>query len=182
MNGLFDDLDRLDLDGHVRRWSAPEVARAGGEANQWIAAAGAFTFRLQADPVPLSDERWRAVGAAWAALLAAAERSAGPQGGEWLMRDLWLRAWLLENVGPRPDVPLLDPRTPFDRALDALPMSHPETAELAPRWRELTRSQMLSLRRAKQLLAVMRSVAPHVEDHPRWPEHEAWQRLAGDLP
>jgi hypothetical protein len=182
LRSVFDDLDRLDLDGHVRRWSAPEVTRADGEVNQWIAAVEAFTLHLQWDPVEMSAERWRAVGVAWSALLAAADRSTGPQFDEWLMRDLWLRAWLLENVGPRPDVPLLDPRPPFDRALDALPMSREEAAELVPRWRELEREQMLSLRRAKQLLAVMRSVAPHVEGHPRWAEHEAWQRLAGELP
>ncbi|MFI1481335.1 hypothetical protein [Streptomyces sp. NPDC020747] len=182
MDGLFDDLDRLDLDGHVRRWSAPEVASADGEVNHWLLAAQMFAARLQQDPVEMSDERWRAVGAAWSALLAAAERSTGPQRDEWLMRDLWLRAWLLGNVGPRPDVPLLDPRPPFERALDALPMSREEAAELAPRWRELEREQIRSLRMVKRLLTVMRTVAPYLGDHPRWAEHEAWQRLAGDLP
>ncbi len=182
MRGLFDGLDRLGLDGHVRRWSAPEVARADGEVNQWIAAAQSFTLLLQRDPVRFSDDQLREIGPAWSALLAAAELSTGPQRDEWLMRDLWLRAWLLKNLGPRPDVPLLDPRSPFGRALDALPMSREEVAELAPRWRELERAQMLLLRMTKRLLAVMRTVAPYNGDHPRWAEHEAWQRLVGDLP
>ncbi|MDQ1036072.1 hypothetical protein QFZ75_002488 [Streptomyces sp. V3I8] len=182
MSRLFDELDRLDLDGHVRRWSAPEAARADGDVNQWLLAAQMFAARLQQDPVEMPAGRWRAVGAAWSALMAAAERSAGPQGGEWLMRDLWLRAWLLTNVGPHPDVPLLDPRPLLDRALDALPVRREEAAELAPRWRELERGQILRLRQAKRLLAVTRAVAPHVGDHPRRAEHEAWQQLADNLP
>ncbi|MFS8198891.1 hypothetical protein ACLVWQ_09390 [Streptomyces sp. CWNU-52B] len=182
MDGLFDGLDRLGLDDHVRRWSAPQIAGADGEVNQWLLAAQMFAARLQQDPSEMPTERWRAVGAAWSALMAAAERSTGPQSGEWLMRDLWLRAWLLTNVGPRPDVPMLDPRPLLGRALDALPMSREEAAGLAPRWKELEREQMLSLRTAKRLLAVMRAVAPHAGDHPRRAEHEAWQQLAGDLP
>jgi hypothetical protein len=61
-------------------------------------------------------------------------------------------------------------------------MSREETAVLAPRWRELEREQILSLRMTKRLLAFMRAVAPHLRDHPRWAEQEAWQQLAGDLP
>jgi hypothetical protein len=121
LSGLFDDLDRLDLDGHVRRWSALDVGRADGEVNQWIAAAQAFTLHLQQDPARLSDDRLRGVGVAWPALMAAAERSTGPQRDEWLMRDLWFRAWLLEHVGPRPDVPLLDPQPLLDRAWTPCP-------------------------------------------------------------
>ncbi|MFE1801962.1 hypothetical protein ACFW9L_38160, partial [Streptomyces sp. NPDC059517] len=128
MNGLFGDLDRLDLDGHVRRWSAPEAAQTAGEVNQWLLAAQMFATRLQRDPVGMSVERWRAVGAAWAALLAAAERSTGALDNEWLFRDLWLRAWLAANVGPREDVPLLDPGFVIERALDAMPMSPAEAA------------------------------------------------------
>ncbi|MEV6172975.1 hypothetical protein AB0L99_32795 [Streptomyces sp. NPDC051954] len=182
MSGLFEHLDRLDLDGHLRRWSAPDVGRVDGEVNQWIAAVQAFTLHLQEDPARLSDDQLRGVGVAWPALMAAAERSTGPQGDEWLMRDLWLRALLLEKVGPRPNVPLLDPQPLLGRALDALPMSREEAAELAPRWRELERGQILSLRMAKRLLAFIRAVAPHVRDHSRWAEQEAWQQLAGHLP
>lgn len=182
MKDLFDDLDRLDLDGHVRRWSGPEAARAYGEVNQWLLAAQMFASRLQRDSVEMSDERWRAVGAAWSALLAAAERSTGPQGDEWLMRDLWLRAWLLKNVGPRPDVPLFDPGPVIERALDTMPMSPEEAAELAPRWRELEVSRIRSLRMIRRLLNPVRHLTPLLADHPRWSEFEAWESLAGDLP
>ncbi|MFF4057001.1 hypothetical protein ACFYZ8_11065 [Streptomyces sp. NPDC001668] len=112
MTGCFDGLDRLDLDGHVRRWSAPGVAAVEGDVSQWMAAAQQFAARLRADPggpAGLTDEQWHEVGRAWAALLADAERATGPQGDERLLRDLWLRSWLREHGGPRPGVALLDP-------------------------------------------------------------------------
>ncbi|MGW6014806.1 hypothetical protein [Streptomyces sp. NPDC055210] len=182
MNGLFDDLDRLDLDGHVRRWSAPEAAQTAGEVNQWLLAAQMFATRLQRDPVEMSVERWRAVGAAWAALLAAAERSTGALDNEWLFRDLWLRAWLAANVGPREDVPLLDPGFVIERALDAMPMSPAEAAGLAPRWRELEIPRIGSLRMIRRLLNPVRQLAPLLADHPRWSEFGVWEGVAGDLP
>ncbi|MFC3575521.1 hypothetical protein ACFOZ0_20025 [Streptomyces yaanensis] len=182
MSGLFDDLDRLDLQGHVRRWSEVDATKAEGSVSLWMAAAQQFAVRLQRDPARVSDEQWQAVGQGWPALLAAAERATGPQCNEWLLRDLWLRASLLKAVGPRADVPLLDPGPVLERALDAMPMSPEEAAALAPRWRELERSQMLSLRMIRRLLAPVRALAPLLGDHPRWSEYETWERLAGDLP
>lgn len=88
MTALFDGLDGLDLDAHTRRWSAPEVARADGSVNHWIAAAQMFAARIKEDPARLTDEQWRAVGEAWPALLAAAEGATGAQHNEWLQRDL----------------------------------------------------------------------------------------------
>ena len=109
MSGLFEHLDGLDFDGHVRRWSAVDVGRAEGDASQWMAAAQQFAARLQEDSGRLTDEQWQAVGTAWAALLAAAGQATGPDEDEWLFRDLWLRSWLLQTLGPRDDVPLFDP-------------------------------------------------------------------------
>jgi hypothetical protein len=83
---------------------------------------------------------------------AAAERAADAQHGGWLLRDLWLRASLLKEVGPAPDVPLLEPGPVLDRALDAMPMDRHTAAVLAPRWRELDRAHMLSLRMVRRLL------------------------------
>jgi hypothetical protein len=181
----FDGLDRLDLDGHVRRWSAPGIDAVDGDVSQWMAAAQQFTARLQADPdgpTGLTEERWRAIGQAWASLLAAAERSVGEQGNEWLLRDLWLRSWLLDHVGPRAGVALLDPGPVLERALAAMPMSPREAAGAAPRWRELDRDQIMALRMIRRLLAPVRSLAPLLEDHPRWSEFEEWEELAGELP
>jgi hypothetical protein len=70
----------------------------------------------------------------------------------------------------------------LDRALDAMPMGQEETAVLAPRWRELERPQILSLRTVRRLLAPVRSLTPLLVDHPRWSEYEAWERLSGSLP
>ena len=189
MNGLFDGLALLDLDGHIRRWSAPEAGRGEGEVSQWMAAAQQFAARLQADPRRLSDERLRAVGAAWAALISAAERSTGPQHNEWLLRDLWLRAWMLKKMGLRPDVPLLDPAPVFERALDAIPMSSAQAAALAARWLELDHAQKveflpqaLELRRIRHLLNAVRSLAPLPAEHPRRGEFQAWEQVAPGLP
>ncbi|MFI9762125.1 hypothetical protein ACIHFB_29835 [Streptomyces sp. NPDC051963] len=182
MTGCFDGLDRLDLDGHVRRWSAPQVGPAGGDPSQWIAAAQQFAARLQDDPTGLSDERWRAVGQAWMALLAGAERATGPQRNEWLLRDLRLRSWLLERVGPRAGVALLDPEAVLERALTAMPLSPREAAWSAPHWRELDREQIMALRMIRRLLAPVRPLAPFLADHPRWDEFQEWERLVGDLP
>lgn len=150
------------------------MAPADGEVNQWIAAAQMFAARIQKDPVRLTDEQWRAVDAAWPALLAAAGRATGAQHNEWLLRDLWLRASLLKAVGARSDVSLLDPRSLLDRALDAMPMDRETAAALAPRWRELERSQILSLRMIRRLLNPGRSLAHLLQGHPRWSEFEAW--------
>jgi hypothetical protein len=180
--GLFDDLDRLDVDGHVRRWSASEVACADGEVNQWTVAAQMFAACIHEDSARVTVEQWRAVAEAWSTLLAAAERSTDTQHNEWLFRDLWLRAWLLKNVGPRPDVPLCDPGPVIERALDAMPMSPETAAELAGRWRELEISQIRSLRMTRRLLNPVRHLTPLLVDHPRWSEFEVWESLAGDLP
>ncbi|MFC5804901.1 hypothetical protein [Streptomyces formicae] len=118
---LFDDLDRLDLPAHVRRWSVLDPQKAAGEVSEWMAAAQQFAARLQADCAQLSVDQWRSATDAWLALLAAAERSTGMQGNEWLLRDLWLRASLLDAVGPRLDVPLLDAGPVPERTLDAMP-------------------------------------------------------------
>lgn len=182
MSTLFDDLDRLDIDAHVRRWSVPEAGLGGGAVSQWMAAAQQFAARVQADPDGVTDRQWRAIAKAWPALLAAAERATGPQHHEWLMRDLWFRSWLVERVGPREGVPLFDPEVVLDGALDAMPMGPEEAAALAPRWRELERPQILSLRTVRRLLAPVRSLAPLLGDHPRWSEYEAWERLSGSLP
>ncbi|MFJ8632772.1 hypothetical protein [Streptomyces sp. NPDC093568] len=182
MAGVFDDLGSLDLDGHVRRWSARDLDEADGSVNAWIAAAQQFAARIQQDPERLTDERVRAIAQAWPALLAAAERASGSQGNEWLLRDLWLRSWLLQRLGPREDVPLLDPGQVLVRALDAMPMSPEEAASLAPRWRELDRPRILSLRTIRRLLAPVRPLAFLLAEHPRWGEAEAWEQLAGELP
>ncbi|MFG2556810.1 hypothetical protein ACGFWF_43820 [Streptomyces sp. NPDC048581] len=61
-------------------------------------------------------------------------------------------------------------RPPFNFEVeDTMPMSPEEAAVLAPRWRELERPQILSLRTAR-LLAPVRSLAPLLGDHPRWSE------------
>ncbi|MEU6195724.1 hypothetical protein [Streptomyces sp. NPDC047061] len=185
MSGLFDDLDGLDLDAHARRWSAPEVLRTDGAVSEWIGAAQMFAARIQQDPARLTGAQWRAVAEAWPALLAAAERATGAQRNEWLLRDLWLRASLLKELteaGAVPDVPLLDPGPVLDRALDAMPMTPDTAAALAPRWRELDRARMLSLRRARGLLGPARAVAPLLPDHPRRGEFEEWDRIADSLP
>ncbi|MFJ1603731.1 hypothetical protein ACIOHS_10210 [Streptomyces sp. NPDC088253] len=182
MSGLFDDLDRLDLDAHVRRWSAAGTDDAQGDVSQWMAAAQQFAARIQADPAGVTDEQWRAIAEAWPALSAAAERATGTQHNEWLLRDLWLGSWLLEKVGPREDIPLFDAGPVLERALDAMPMSPEEAAALAPRWRELERSQMRSLRMIRRLLAPPRALAPLLADHPRWSEFEAYLQMAGELP
>ncbi|MEU7415012.1 hypothetical protein AB0B40_37985 [Streptomyces sp. NPDC042638] len=182
MSALLDGLDQLDLDAHVRRWSAGEVARAEGTVHHWIAAAQLFAARVQKDPARLTVERWQAVGTAWSALLAAAERATGAQHGEWLLRDLWLRSSLFKTVGARTDVPLLDPRTVLERALDALPVDRETAAALAPRWRELERSQILTLRMVRRLLSPVAPLRQPLAEHPRWGEFEAWQRVVADLP
>jgi hypothetical protein len=182
VTGCFDGLDRLDLDAHVRRWSAPDAGQADGAVSQWMAAAQQFAARVQEDPTGLSDERWRAVGQAWTALLAGAERATGPQRGEWLLRDLNLRSWLLEHVGPRAGVPLLDAEAVLERALAAMPLSAPEAARSAPRWRELDREQIMALRMIRRLLAPVRSLGPLLAGYPRWAEFQEWERLADDLP
>lgn len=182
MSGLFDDLDRLDLAAHVRRWSAPEVLRTDGAVSQWIGAAQMFAARVQEDPARLTGEQWRAVAEAWPALLTAAERATGTQHDEWLLRDLWLRASLLKEAGAAPDVPLLDPGLVLGRALDAMPMDPDTAATLAARWRELDRAQVLSLRMIRRLLGPVRAVAPLLADHPRLSEFEAWERMADSLP
>ncbi|WP_020136515.1 hypothetical protein [Streptomyces sp. 351MFTsu5.1] len=182
MTGCFDGLDRLDLDGHVRRWSAPDVTGTDGAVSQWMAAAQQFAARLQSAPPGPSDARWPDVCRAWSALLAGAERATGPQGNEWLLRDLWLRSWLLEHVGPRAGVALLDPAPVLERALEAMPMPPREAADAAPRRREPDRERILALRMVRRLLAPVRSLAPLLGDHPRWGEFEEWEGPAGDLP
>ncbi|MFI8076298.1 hypothetical protein ACIF85_47520 [Streptomyces sp. NPDC086033] len=192
MTGAFEDLDRLDLDGHVRRWSAPGVATVDGDVSQWMAAAQQFAARLQVrpdGPIRLTEEQWGAIGHAWAALLAAAEGSVGEQGNEWLLRDLWLRSWLLDHMGPRAGVALLDPEAVLERALAAMPMSVEEADRSASWWREVKpddiltfRERILELRMIRRLLATVRPLAAHLADHPRWSEAEEWARVAEALP
>ncbi|MDX3457210.1 hypothetical protein PV396_35535 [Streptomyces sp. ME02-8801-2C] len=182
MGGLIDNLDRLDLDAHERRWLALGAGPVDGAASQWMAAARTFTARIQQDLAAITDEQWRKNAEAWANLMAAAERSTGPQHNEWLLRDLWLRSWLLEKMGPREHGQLFDPGLVIERALDAMPMSPEQAAELASQWRELERSHMFSLRMIRRLLNPVRHLAPLLVDHLRWSEFETWERLAGDLP
>lgn len=192
MTECFDGLDRLDLDGHVRRWSAPGVAAADGDVSQWMAAAQQFAARLQADPggpAGLTDEQWREIGQAWASLLAAAERSVGEQGNEWLLRDLNLRSWLLFRLRPRAGVALLDPEAVLERALAAMPMSIEEAVRLASWWQEVKpdeiprfRERIMALRMIRRLLATVRPLFALLADHPRWSEVEEWARVAERLP
>lgn len=192
MAGLFEGLDRLDLDGHVRRWSAPGVATVDGDVSHWMFAAQQFAARLQVfpeGPTWLTEEQWREIGHAWAALLAAAERSVGEQRNEWLLRDLWLRYWLLDHMGPRAGVALLDPETLLERALAAMPMSVEEAVRLAAWWRDVkpeeilaNRERILALRMIRRLLATVRPLAALFAGHPRWGEVEEWARVAERLP
>lgn len=147
-----------------------------------MAAAQQFAARLQRDCALLSDEQWQAAARAWSSLLAAAERSTGAQGNEWLMRDLWLRASLLDAVGPRPDVPLLDAGPVLEWALEAMPMTTQAASELAPDWRELAREQILALRMIRRLLAPAKLVGSLIANHPRRGECEAWREVAKQLP
>jgi hypothetical protein len=189
VSSLFEHLDRLDLDGHVRRWSAVDVGRAEGDVSQWMAAAQQFAARLQRDPGRVTDEQWRAVGAAWATLLAAAGQATGPDEDEWLFRDLWLRSWLLHTLDLREGTPLFDPGFVLIRALDAMPMSPEEAAVLAVRWSELEHLEKLEflprvreLRKVRRLLNPVRPLAPLLADHPRWGEFQAWEQVAPTLP
>ncbi|MFF3242983.1 hypothetical protein ACFYWY_04410 [Streptomyces sp. NPDC002870] len=182
MSGLFDDLDRMDLDAQVCRWSAPDVREAEGDVSEWMAAAQQFAARLQRDCARLSDKQWQAAAQAWSSLLAAAEHSTGPQSHEWLMRDLWLRASLFDAVGPRQGVPLLDAGLVLERALDAMPMTSQAASELAPGWRELAREQILELRTIRRLLAPARLLDSLLAEHPRRGEYEVWREVAAQLP
>ncbi|MDH6567710.1 hypothetical protein M2160_002731 [Streptomyces sp. SAI-117] len=185
MTRAFDGLDRLDLDGHVRRWSEPGAVPAGADVSEWAAAAQQFAARLQDDPsgpAGLTDDQWRAVGQAWSVLLAGAERATGPQRGEWLLRDLHLRSWLLQHVGPREEVALLEPAAVLERALAAMPMSPSEAARAAPHWREQDREQIMALRMIRRLLAPVRPLDGLLADHPRWGEVQEWERVARELP
>ncbi|MEU9455772.1 hypothetical protein [Streptomyces sp. NPDC048277] len=177
------------MDAHTRRWSAPEAMRIDGEVNEWIGAAQMFAARIQQDPGRLTREQWQAVAEAWAALLAAAGRSTGPADDEWFLRDLWLRSWLLQNLGPREDVPLFDPESVLVRALDAMPMNPGEAAAPAARWSEMEHAQkpgflpqVRELRKIRRLLNPVRPLAPLLADHPRWQEFRSWERVAPDLP
>ncbi|MER7840499.1 hypothetical protein ABTY98_32550 [Streptomyces sp. NPDC096040] len=189
MTGLFDGLDRLDLDGHVRRWTTVDADWAGGDVSQWIAAAQQFVARLQADPAGVTDEQWRAIATAWSTLLAAAERSTDSAEDEWFFRDLWLRSWLLQRLGSRGDDPLFDPEFVLVRALDAMPMNPEEAGALAARSFEMEHSQkpeflpqVRKLRKIRRLLNPVRPLAPLLADHPRWQEFQSWEQVAPDLP
>ncbi|MGW2638685.1 hypothetical protein [Streptomyces sp. NPDC001348] len=85
-------------------------------------------------------------------------------------------------MGARSDVSLLDPRPLLDRALDAMPMDRDTAAALAPRWRELERSQIRPLRMIRRLLNPGRTLAHLLQGHRRWDEFEAGQQIADDLP
>ncbi|GAA2775254.1 hypothetical protein GCM10010521_62220 [Streptomyces rameus] len=51
-----------------------------------------------------------------------------------------------------------------------------------PRWRELERSQILTLRMVRRLLSPVAPLRQPLAEHPRWGEFEAWQRVVADLP
>ncbi|QNP70109.1 hypothetical protein IAG44_12045 [Streptomyces roseirectus] len=182
MSELFHGLDRLDLRGQVLRWSALEPEGAGGEMNEWLAAAQQFAARLQEDAVRVPEEEWPEVARAWGQLLEGARQATGEQRNEWLLRDLWLRASLVRTAGPRLDRPLHDPGEVVERALAAMPMSLREAASRAPRWRELEREQILSLRMIRRLLGPVTFLGGLPAEHPRRDECRMWERLLPDLP
>ncbi|MEV6161612.1 hypothetical protein AB0L71_06760 [Streptomyces sp. NPDC052052] len=168
---------------HVERWSrSAATLPTSGYASDWGLAVEKFSNWFHAEHAEFSREQWRAAASAWANLLSAAERATGPQGIEWLMSDLRLRTYLLKKMGPRPDMPLLDPATVLERALGAIPLSRAEAAELAPVWRTLPRDKMLVLRTARRLVVLAGRLGAMVEDHPRWAGCEAWREVAPDLP
>ncbi|MFE5797307.1 hypothetical protein ACFQ8C_32655 [Streptomyces sp. NPDC056503] len=176
----FGGLDTLDLAGHVRRWSG--ALPASGAVSGWQAAAQFFARRLADEGDGLTDERWAEASGAWAALLAAAERGTGAQQYEWVMRDLTLTALLLERLGPLPSAPLRDPARLLDLALDSLPLDLGRARELAGRWRELPREEILALRTAKRLLHPPLTVEPLLTGLGRKPELDAWKALRPALP
>ncbi|MFB7450657.1 hypothetical protein [Streptomyces sp. NPDC056194] len=172
----------MDLDAHVQRWSAPQVQVADGQVSQWMLASYLFAAQIRAESAELGDEQWSQVASAWAALLAAAERATGFQQAEWLLRDLWLRSWLLDRLGPQPGVELLERDPVLNRALEAMPMTPGRAATLGPVWRELEVGQILELRLIRRLLAPARSVRQMLVDHPRWAEFLAWEAVVPSLP
>ncbi|KOT89305.1 hypothetical protein ADK70_18505 [Streptomyces rimosus subsp. pseudoverticillatus] len=179
----FDDLATLNLDGHVQRWSPDGVRTAQGDVNDWLAAAQMFAARTIEAAPELDGPQWLAVSDAWLQLLAAAESSVGKEGLEWQHRDHNLTSVLLQKVGPRAGVPLRDPARLLDSVLDLMPMDDPATArELGPRWRELSREQIIELRMIKMLVAPTRPVRPLLNGLPRARELDAWLEVCPLLP
>ncbi|MGA5496530.1 hypothetical protein ACPCSP_19430 [Streptomyces cinereoruber] len=182
MGRVFEDIDRLDVEGHVRRWSSPDADKAEGEVSEWMAAAEMFASRICDAAERLPGERWPEVASAWSSLLTAAERATGSQRAEWLVRDLWLRSRLLGALGPQPGAELLERDPVLDRALDAMPMTQAEAAALGPAWRDLDKERVLELRLIKRLLAPARRIGYLLVEHPRRAEFLAWEAVLPSLP
>ncbi|MFH8408677.1 hypothetical protein ACH4FX_28340 [Streptomyces sp. NPDC018019] len=178
----FTHLDILDLDGHLQRWSPDGVRTAQGDVNHWLGAVGKFADRIIEAAPELDGSRWPAVSDAWLRLLAAAENSVGGQRLEWRRRDHNLTSVLLEEVGPRAEIPLRDPARLLDDVLDAMPMDRATARELGPRWRELPREQISDLRLIRMLVAPARRVRPLLNGLPRARELDAWLEVCPLLP
>src|SRR4051794_11313709 len=81
-----------------------------------------------------------------------AEAAGGIDHLERVIRRINLMAVLLARVATDERIAIRNPRMAFDLVLDNLPISLERAHDLAPRWRELTRSEILRLRIAKNLL------------------------------
>lgn len=155
------ELAALDLPALSGLLAAGEPPVGALDPPEWLGVAfriNALVLAADADAEPRDwAVRCRAVEHA-----AAAVHATGLEDDvAHLTRRLNAGAAMLTRTHPRADVELLDPDAMLDRLFRSLPMTADEARRRAEHWRDLPRSEVLDLRKVKNLLTPGLTIARH---------------------
>lgn len=177
---------------HASRWStlpdAPSLVRCIEDSpaevstlseGQWRSLVELVTHRVQTECSGFGAEDWRRCGDAYVGLLARAVAAGAYSPHEALVRRLNLTAVCLRDgsvAGGR--TALQDAELAVTLAVDALPDDVPAVLVAATRWRDLPRTEILRLRRVKNVLTPTLAIAARSADR----RVEPWKAVYDELP
>jgi hypothetical protein len=149
----------------------------------WRSVVELLTLRITEAAPALDDAGLRDALDLYESVLDRSELAGAYSRHEAVARRLNLSSALLRKVTSREDAGLLDPAAIADLVLRELPLPLDDAESKARHWRELDRTEILRLRKAKNLLtpalAALRHATPNAPIDARL---EPWEALLPHLP
>jgi hypothetical protein len=172
-------LNAEDLRRTLRAWVSEDVGRG---VNEWLSVVEAFTGRVLRDFPNVNPSGRAHLSATFTMLLEQAEVSGGIEEDQRVIRVLNVVSALVQKVGPSGEVMLLDPVWAAKVCLSQIRTSFDWASEESAHWRDLTRSEILQLRRVKNLVTPMVSLEEFLPEGGFRDQLHSWVKLLPALP
>jgi hypothetical protein len=166
------------LRGLAEWYLDPDAGPEEFDENERYGLLEAFGGYLRTEAARIADEEWPGYCRAYDLALEAAPIDRY----DAVSRRLYVMAAMLNSVGPRRDVSLLDPDHGARSFLDALPMSRDEARAQAADWRTLPIADIRRLRKIKNMVTPLITFRHLIADAELSRRVSEWIELRDQLP